>query len=59
MTKSIFKPDYIDITCLVILLIVFFVTLFVAHGVWFIVDLLLLAGTGAILGHTVGKMVKV
>lgn len=67
MTKGTtkgFRPDYIDIICidiicLVILLVVFFVALFLTHGVWFIVDLLLLAGTGTILGRTVGKMVNV
>jgi hypothetical protein len=59
MTKGGFRPEYIDIICLTILLLVFFVALFLTHGIWFIVDVLLLAGTGAILGRTIGKMVRV
>jgi hypothetical protein len=57
--EAVFRPEYIDIICLVILLIIFFTALFLAHGVLFIVDILLLAGTAAVLGRTVGKMVKV
>jgi hypothetical protein len=62
MTKCIvkgFRPEYIDIICLMTLLSVFFMALFLTHGVWFIIDILLLAGTGAVLGRTVGNMVKV
>lgn len=51
------KLEYIDIICLIILLLVFFTVLFLAHGIWLIIDLLLLAGTGAVLGRTIGKMV--
>lgn len=51
-----FRSEYIDIICLAILFLVFFVALFLTHGVWFIVDLLLLAGTGAVLGRTVGEI---
>jgi len=54
-----FRPEYIDVICLVILLAVFFVALFLTHGVWLVADVLLLAGTGAILGQTIGKMVSV
>lgn len=62
MNKGIvvgFRPEYIDIICLVILLLVFFMALFMTHGIWFIVDIILLAGAGAVLGRTVGKIVKV
>ena len=51
-----YKPGYIDIICLVILLVIFFVALFLTQGIWRIVDLLLLAGTGAVLGKTIGEM---
>lgn len=57
--EKIFRPEYIDIICLVILWMVFFMALFMARGIWFIIDVLLLAGIGAVLGCTVGKMVKV
>jgi hypothetical protein len=57
--EKVFRPEYIDIICLVILWVIFFVALFLVHGVWFIVDTLLLAGIAAVLGRTVGKMVKV
>jgi uncharacterized membrane protein YqaE (UPF0057 family) len=50
-----FRAEYIDIICLVILLIAFFMALFLTRGIWFIVDVLLLAGTGYVLGRTVGK----
>lgn len=54
-----FRPEYIDVICLVILLAVFFVALFLTHGIWLVADVLLLAGTGAILGQTIGKMVNI
>lgn len=52
------KPDYIEIGCLICLFIIFFVTLFMIHGngMLLIVDLLLLAGTAAVLGHNVAKI---
>lgn len=58
-TTKGFRPEYVDIICLVILLPVFFVTLFLTHGIWFVIDVLLLVGTAAVLGRTVGNMVKV
>lgn len=57
--ETSFRPEYIDIICLVILLVIFFMALFLTHGVWLIVDAILLALTGAVLGRTVGKMVTV
>ena len=51
------RPGYIDIICLVILLIIFCVALFLTEGVWLIIDIILLAGTGAVLGKTVGESV--
>ena len=55
--KKWYKPGYIDVICLEMLLIIFFVTLFLTNGVWFIIDVLLLAGTAAVFGRTVGEMV--
>lgn len=57
--KNGFKPEYIDVICLVILLAVFYLALFLTHGIWLIADVILLALTGAILGKTIGNMVKV
>lgn len=54
-----FRQEYIDIICLMILLVIFFIALFLTHGVWLIVGAILLALTGAVLGRTVGKMVTV
>lgn len=52
-----FKPDYIELACLISLFIIFFMTLFLIHGnnMALIVDLLLLGLTAAVLGHTVAK----
>lgn len=50
------RSGYIDIICLVMLLLIFFVSLFLTYGKMFWIDVLLLAGTGALLGRTVGKM---
>lgn len=57
--KNGFKPEYIDIICLVILLVIFFLALFLTHGILLIADVILLALAGAVLGKTIGKMVKV
>lgn len=50
------KSEHIDIVCLVILLLIFFMALFLTHGAVFIIDVFLLAGTAVLLGRTVGKM---
>ena len=57
MTDNRFRPDYIEIACLLCLYIIFFIALFMIHGngIMLIIDLLLLAGTAAVLGHTVAK----
>ena len=56
MADNAFKPDYIEIGCLISLLIIFFTTLFMVrgNGMMSVIDLLLLAGTAAVLGRTVG-----
>lgn len=60
MTENKFKPDYIELACLICLWIVFFVTLFVIHGngIMLIIDLLLLTGTASVLGHAVAKAIN-
>lgn len=55
-TYNVYKPGYIDIICLIILWLVFFVALFLTDGIWFIADILLLAITAAVLGKTVAEM---
>lgn len=59
MNKITIVPGYVDAICLVILLIIFFIALFITQGIMFVVDMILLAGTAALLGRTMGKMTKI
>lgn len=56
MTNIVFKPVYIDLVCLTILLFIFFIALFLTNGITFLIDVILLAGTAALFGRTVGNM---
>lgn len=56
MVNIVFRPVYIDLACLMMLLLIFFAALFLTNGVWFVFDTILLAGTAALLGRTLGNM---
>lgn len=52
-----YRHGYIDIICLVILWLIFFISLFLTQGIWFIADIILLVGTAAVPGKTIAEIV--
>lgn len=56
MGNFVFRPIYMDLVCNVILFLIFFTSLFLTDGIWFVFDIILLAGTGVLLGRTVGNI---